>query len=1049
MPCPTHPKKKKGRCKCGVYKCCPAPEHCVAKSCHPNYSEKRCPKHPKNRAGICSSCKLYKCCEPPDKCLDPICHKKFRNHRLAISKKKRLSENACLSLLSRETKQENKKRKYNDDFFSFQFSFDKLPYKKTNISATAFNTASDVRSATEYEHTITLQMPKNGFSSKNMRRSTYFKAKYIFTTNVEKIAARIIPDNPGMCYQFLERQHEKKELKACTNLIDLFLFGDNETSTFAATVLSSSFTNENLHIAITTRIEELPLSKTRRIKEGRKNFGRTKFSTHRCMFKDLLKGQPLRKRQYKHRLKPEQISTSIKYFQEQLPIIPGMTRNAKIDGHVFPNLPVHSLGGKSLTKLFRNYCTMFPMKKNRIGQTNFVKMGKLLCKRGEIRTGLSSYYVNVRDVGDVLCRMLVRLKEFNDYVGLASLGDVDYQKNLEKLKVDWENIVQFLSYEFRTHHVSINSPCAGHCARYALNKTSTCIHNHNVGVCMTCNRIPEYFKNIRLFLDHIFNQVQKEEQDTLCLEIQSMINATKKVFEEKVYTYMAHQVRAIAQFDKISEEMKTFTEKKGGLWLDHKQKVQPMRYREGQVEYFGKRGMSLLGFMLVRRIKNGDKKGLSYHYFDAVIDKYSSQDNMQVLGVLEAVCKLITREFPQLDEIMVVSDNASCLASHDNIPYVHKQINPNFPNLKITKWIYTEACTGKNRLDTHFSFLNLKMKSYVRDGNSILTESDIFKALSFDGGTAGGTALLLDGLKLKGSVLKGGKSFKATKTGVRETHEMNFENDFPRIYTISNITCCEQITARKLENFEPSELSTEILKLEKSPKEALFIPDQMIQENEQPSAETQNLKISQRSIAINSALQICNVDFGKQHHNTIEYVHDNNKQYPTNNIFPGWAIYPKQKRNKGTQMSYDTMVLLHSLFQRGNDDKSRRVTADRAMILVREEVACKDWLEQAMVTEAKIKAFFGLKSNAQKKLINKASRDKKPNGNRNGGAKEEGKDRYVGNGGAEDEQKDDDAENADLQFEEQLMQNLIEEVNIISDCNMVLEGSFVDEPDIA
>ena len=44
-----------------------------------------------------------------------------------------------------------------------------------------------------------------------------------------------------------------------------------------------------------------------------------------------------------------------------------------------------------------------------------------------------------------------------------------------------------------------------------------------------------------------------------------------------------------------------------------------MRAREGQVEYFGKRGMSLLGFMLVRRVtkkyKDGeDVEGLEYRF---------------------------------------------------------------------------------------------------------------------------------------------------------------------------------------------------------------------------------------------------------------------------------------------------------------------------------------------------------------------------------------------------------------------------------------------------
>ena len=43
--------------------------------------------------------------------------------------------------------------------------------------------------------------------------------------------------------------------------------------------------------------------------------------------------------------------------------------------------------------------------------------------------------------------------------------------------------------------------------------------------------------------------------------------------------------------------------------LDHKQKVLQMRYREGQVEYFGKKGMSLLGMTEVRCKVDGEISG--------------------------------------------------------------------------------------------------------------------------------------------------------------------------------------------------------------------------------------------------------------------------------------------------------------------------------------------------------------------------------------------------------------------------------------------------------
>ena len=107
------------------------------------------------------------------------------------------------------------------------------------------------------------------------------------------------------------------------------------------------------------------------------------------------------------------------------------------------------------------------------------------------------------------------------------------------------------------------------------------------------------------------------------------------------------------------------------------------------------------------------------------------------------------------------------------------------------------------------------MKSYVMDGNDIVTERHILDALSFngDGGIAGSTAILFDDNALEGPVLKNNKEFKASKTGVRETHEVfwNIEQT-PHVFTISDITLPEVVTQRKIDNYESNSLSTNIIK---------------------------------------------------------------------------------------------------------------------------------------------------------------------------------------------------------------------------------------------
>ena len=188
-------------------------------------------------------------------------------------------------------------------------------------------------------------------------------------------------------------------------------------------------------------------------------------------------------------------------------------------------------------------------------------------------------------------------------------------------------------------------------------------------------------------------------------------------------------------------------------------------------------------------MKGEEKVGLAYYFYDVIVDKYSSQDNVQVLATVTSILEMLRTDFPNLQDVMIGSDNASCLASHDIIPYIHN-LNQELQGQGVTvrKWIYTEACTGKNRLDTHFSYVNKKMKAYVLDGFDIITEKDICDAISYHDGIAGTTAVLFDGAELEGPVLKNNKEFKASKTGVRETHEVVWTNSTPLIYKISDIT---------------------------------------------------------------------------------------------------------------------------------------------------------------------------------------------------------------------------------------------------------------------
>ena len=314
-----------------------------------------------------------------------------------------------------------------------------------------------------------------------------------------------------------------------------------------------------------------------------------------------------------------------------------------------------------------------------LGRHNFIKVSQILCQKGEIKTGLSSYFVKVRDVSEVLNRMLDRVGSLSNVVGIGfTRGDTEILNDTNYLKELWLKVEQFLQYEYSAHHIVPDSEYKCHCYRFALNKVvldrdAPCNHDHNLQTCMSCIQPFLLFDKTTTLLQHVATQLQDNSPE-LVKELNTMIKLCTSIFTPTVKTYMAHRVRAVAQFAQLRKETLGFSEEVCGLWLDHKQKILPQIFREGHVEYFAKRGMSLLGCMLVRRVTRENSAGnqitgLTYNFYEVVINKYSDQDHVQVLGVLDAIIHKIQNDFPKIKHLMLGSDNASCLAYHDAIPY--------------------------------------------------------------------------------------------------------------------------------------------------------------------------------------------------------------------------------------------------------------------------------------------------------------------------------------------------------------------------------------------
>ena len=156
----------------------------------------------------------------------------------------------------------------------------------------------------------------------------------------------------------------------------------------------------------------------------------------------------------------------------------------------------------------------------------------------------------------------------------------------------------------------------------------------------------------------------------------------------------------------------------------------------------------MLGSIQVVYTEKDGKLGYEYSFEDYIIKGYSGQDNVQVGAVVSTIITRIKLTKPKIKSIIFQSDNASCFASQELIPFIH-HINTQMrddrdDSVQVTRWLFTEEQTGRGRLDTHFSFLNIKFNSYVEYSNDMVSEDNIFQAMTHREGVTGTTAILLN-----------------------------------------------------------------------------------------------------------------------------------------------------------------------------------------------------------------------------------------------------------------------------------------------------------------
>ncbi|KAK3093301.1 hypothetical protein FSP39_013873 [Pinctada imbricata] len=182
-----------------------------------------------------------------------------------------------------------------------------------------------------------------------------------------------------------------------------------------------------------------------------------------------------------------------------------------------------------------------------------------------------------------------------------------------------------------------------------------------------------------------------------------------------------HVVRARNQEDARIRLLDSLTAKEVLITCDWAMKFLPRKYREGQTDWFAKRGINW--HISVSLHKTGETRYSTtthVHIFDQPVSQDSSTTTSLILDVINDLKKLL----PDVTAVHLFSDNAGCYKSTNTLCGLHTGSSG-----IVKSYNFCEAQNGKGPCDRKSSNLKSLIKRHINEGNDVINAQQMKRAI--------------------------------------------------------------------------------------------------------------------------------------------------------------------------------------------------------------------------------------------------------------------------------------------------------------------------------
>lgn len=272
---------------------------------------------------------------------------------------------------------------------------------------------------------------------------------------------------------------------------------------------------------------------------------------------------------------------------------------------------------------------------------------------------------------------------------------------------------------------------ADHCTFYALNDVNEpkwrtpCKHEHEES-CEQCEELRKVLDDIAHFLRDQSGLSGEELQD---------LEYIYKESAEAIAAWKAHQLRSVRQDRARTFCLSQLDETSVLIIEDWAMKFLPLKYREAQSDWFGKRGISWHISVVTRKV-DGHLQSQSFVH----IAERCSQDTLAVARILEHTLRSLKSEHPEISTAYIRQDNAGCY--HSSLMIASCQLMKK--NISIRRADFSDPQGGKGACDRKAASIKAHVKRYINEGHDVQNAQDFRDAILSEGGLNGVRVALVD-----------------------------------------------------------------------------------------------------------------------------------------------------------------------------------------------------------------------------------------------------------------------------------------------------------------